>query len=131
MWPAVYAAVEFVLRLQQPGGQIGWKREDDGTAVDGLLTGDSSIHHALRCALAIAEQREEPQPDWELAVGALRARDPQAPERFLDKDRYSMDWYYPVLGGALTAAAEARIAEGWTGSWSRGSACAVWCPTRG
>ena len=37
-----------------------WKREDDGTPVnDALLTGSSSIHHALRCALAIAEQREE------------------------------------------------------------------------
>lgn len=73
MWPTVFAAVEFVLQLQQPGGEIGWKREDDGTALkDALLTGSSSIHHALRCALAIAEEREEPQPDWELAVGALR-----------------------------------------------------------
>ena len=31
LWPAVYAAVEFVLRLQQPGGQIGWRCDDDGT----------------------------------------------------------------------------------------------------
>jgi len=115
MWPAVYAAVEFVLRLQQPGGQIGWKREDDGRAVeDALLTGSSSVHHALRCALAIAEQREEPQPDWELAVGALRHAIRLHPERFLDKDHYSMDWYYPVLGGALTGAeAKSRIEEGW------------------
>ncbi|MEU6390409.1 prenyltransferase/squalene oxidase repeat-containing protein [Streptomyces sp. NPDC046939] len=115
MWPTVYAAMEFVLRLQQPGGQIGWKREPDGTPVDdALLTGSSSIHHALRCALAIAEQREEPQPDWELAVGALRHAIRRHPERFLDKDRYSMDWYYPVLGGALRGAeAKARIEAGW------------------
>ena len=96
MWPAVYAAVEFVLRLQQPGGQIGWRRDDDGTeTTDALLTGSSSIHHALRCALAIAEQREEAQPDWELATGALRHAIRRHPERFLDKNRYSMDWYYP------------------------------------
>jgi tetratricopeptide (TPR) repeat protein len=115
MWPAVYAAVEWVLRLQQPGGQIGWKREDDGTAVnDALLTGSSSIHHALRCALAIAEQREEPQPDWELALGALRHAIRRHPERFLDKSRYSMDWYYPVLGGALSGAeATERLAADW------------------
>nr|WP_202490342.1 prenyltransferase [Streptomyces sp. SID8381] len=115
MWPVVYAAVEFVLRLQQPGGQIGWKREDDGAAAaDALLTGSSSVHHALCCALAIAEQREEPQPDWELAVGALRHAIRRHPERFLDKDRYSMDWYYPVLGGALTGAeAKERIDAGW------------------
>ncbi|MFD6436046.1 prenyltransferase/squalene oxidase repeat-containing protein [Streptomyces venezuelae] len=115
MWPAVVAAVEFVLALQQPGGQIGWKREADGTPVtDALLTGSSSIHQALRCALAVAEQREEPQPDWELAAGALAHAIRHHPERFLDKDRYSMDWYYPVLGGAVTGvAAKSRIEEGW------------------
>ena len=134
MWPAVYAAVEFVLRLQQPGGQIGWKREDDGTAVnDALLTGCSSIHQALRCALAIAEQREEPQPDWELAAGALRHAIRRHPERFLDKDRYSMDWYYPVLGGALTGAeATARIEEGWDRvRRPRPRRALRACPTRG
>ncbi|MER7000465.1 prenyltransferase [Streptomyces sp. NPDC000410] len=115
MWPSVYAAIEFVLRLQQPGGQIGWKREEDDTAVDdALLTGSSSIHHALRCALAIADAREEPQPDWELATGALAHAIRRHPERFLDKSHYSMDWYYPVLGGALTGAdAQARIEERW------------------
>ncbi|WP_436736688.1 prenyltransferase/squalene oxidase repeat-containing protein [Streptomyces sp. BBFR102] len=115
MWPVVVAAVEYVLALQQPGGQIGWKREADGTAVtDALLTGSSSIHQALRCALAIAEQREEPQPDWELATGLLAHAIRRHPERFLDKNRYSMDWYYPVLGGAVTGAeAKARIDGGW------------------
>nr|WP_202501093.1 prenyltransferase [Streptomyces sp. SID5785] len=115
MWPVVCAAVAWVLRLQQPGGQIGWKREDDGTPVDdALLTGSSSVHHALRCALAIAEQREEPQPDWELAVGALRHAVRRHPERFLDKSRYSMDWYYPVLGGVLRGdEATERIAAHW------------------
>jgi hypothetical protein len=115
MWPVVHAAVEFVLELQQPGGQIGWKREADGTAVDkALLTGNSSIYQALRCALAIAEEREEPQPDWELAAGALGHAIRDHPERFLDKSRYSMDWYYPVLGGAVTGVrATARIEAGW------------------
>jgi tetratricopeptide (TPR) repeat protein len=115
MWPAVYAAVEFVLALQQPGGEIGWKREEDGSPVnDALLTGSSSIHQALRCALAIAEEREEAQPDWELAVGALRHAIQHHPERFLDKNRYSMDWYYPILAGALTGpAAKERIEAQW------------------
>ncbi|WP_235865104.1 prenyltransferase [Streptomyces cacaoi] len=115
LWPTVVAAVEFVLRLQQPGGQIGWKREADGTPVtDALLTGSSSVHHALRCALAVAEHREEPQPDWELSAGLLGHAIRSHPERFLDKSRYSMDWYYPVLGGAVRgAAAEERIAAHW------------------
>ncbi|AWI28192.1 prenyltransferase/squalene oxidase repeat-containing protein [Streptomyces tirandamycinicus] len=118
MWPSVHAAIEFVLRLQRPGGQIGWKREapeDGGAAVDdALLTGSSSVYHALRCALAIAEEREEPQPDWELAAGALGHAVRRHPERFLDKSRYSMDWYYPVLGGAVTGdEAKARIDARW------------------
>jgi len=115
MWPVVVAATDFVLALQQPGGQIGWKREADGTALTGaLLTGCSSIHQALRCALALAEHRGEPQPDWELALGWLSHAIRHHPERFLDKSRYSMDWYYPVLGGVLTGAeARARIDEGW------------------
>ncbi|MEV6318706.1 prenyltransferase [Streptomyces sp. NPDC051776] len=115
MWPTVRAALEFVLELQQPGGQIGWKREDDGTPVtDALLTGCSSIHQALRCALAVAEHREEPQPDWELAAGWLGHAIRRHPERFLDKDRYSMDWYYPVLGGAVTGVpAKERIEADW------------------
>lgn len=119
LWPTVHAAMEFVLALQQPGGQIGWKREaaEDGGAIvkDALLTGSSSIHQALRCALAIAEHREEPQPDWELATGELGHAIRRHPERFLDKSRYSMDWYYPVLTGALRGPrALERIAEGWS-----------------
>ncbi|MEV0924492.1 prenyltransferase [Streptomyces spongiicola] len=118
MWPSVRAAIGFVLRLQLPGGQIGWKREapEDGGAVvgDALLTGSSSVYHALRCALAIAEEREEPQPDWELAAGALGHAVRRHPERFLDKSRYSMDWYYPVLGGAVTGEeARTRIDARW------------------
>ena len=116
IWPTVHRAIEYVLTLQQPGGQIGWKREADGTPVnDALLTGSSSVHQALRCALAIAEHREEPQPDWELATGALGHAIRRHPERFLDKSRYSMDWYYPVLSGALRGPrALARIEEGWS-----------------
>ncbi|WP_443060655.1 prenyltransferase [Streptomyces sp. NBC_00448] len=116
IWPTVHAAVEYVLALQRPGGQIGWKRDADGTAVnDALLTGSSSIHQALRCALAIAEHREEPQPDWELSAGTLGHAVRRHPERFLDKSRYSMDWYYPVLTGTLRGpAALDRIDAGWS-----------------
>src|SRR5262249_17483929 len=36
------------------------------------------------------------------------------PDRFSPKDQFSMDWYYPVLGGALRGpAAVARLDEGW------------------
>lgn len=115
IWPSVYRAVEFVLDLQAPGGHIRWKRDPDGSVPDeALLTGSSSMYQALRCALAIAEHRERQQPDWELATGRLAHVIRHHPERFLDKDRYSMDWYYPVLGTALRGtAAQHRIAAHW------------------
>jgi len=115
MWPVVRRAIGFVLDLQAPRGEIGWARGADGSAVpEALLTGCSSIHHSLRCALALAEHMGEPQPDWEVALGRLAHVVDAHPEAFQPKPRYSMDWYYPVLGTALRgAAAEARIDAGW------------------
>ncbi|MBV9022949.1 MAG: prenyltransferase [Streptomycetaceae bacterium] len=115
MWPHLLAAIEFVLELQLPGGEIAWKRDEDGSHPhEALLTGCCSVYQALRCALAVAEQCEEPQPDWELAAGQLRHAILRHPERFLEKSRYSMDWYYPVLGTVLRGPeAKERIESGW------------------
>ncbi|MDH6126814.1 prenyltransferase [Kitasatospora sp. GP82] len=115
IWPVVRRALDFTVALRLPEGPIAWRLDEDGTAPqEALLTGSSSILHALRCGLAIADYLEEPQPDWELATGRLRHAIAEHPERFLDKNRYSMDWYYPVLGTALRGeAAAARIAEDW------------------
>jgi len=115
MWPVVRKAIEFTLGLQQPRGEISWQRLPDGGAASyALLTGSSSMHHALRCAIALAEYAGEPQPDWELAAGQLGHAVACHPEAFADKSRFSMDWYYPVLGGPLRGAPAAeRLAAGW------------------
>jgi hypothetical protein len=115
LWPAIRRGLDLVTRMQLPGGAIGWALRPDGTP-DGtaLLTGNASLFQALRCGIALAGLRGEPQPDWELAVtdlgDALRTR----PGAFADRSRYSMDWYYPVLGGAVTgSAADERLAAEW------------------
>src|ERR1039457_411453 len=41
----------------------------------------------------------QPQPGWELAASRLGHVVACHPEAFADKSRFSMDWYYPVLGG--------------------------------
>jgi len=115
LWPAVRRALDLVTRMQLPGGAIGWALRPDGTPDDtALLTGNASLFQALRCGVALAGLRGEPQPDWELAAADLGAALRERPGAFADRSRYSMDWYYPVLTGALTgAAAHDRLAAEW------------------
>ena len=115
LWPVVRRALDFVVRLQQPGGQIAWCRRADGSLdADALVTGSSSTYQALRCGIALAELVGDPQPEWELAAGLLQHAVAAHPEAFLDKSRFSMDWYYPVLAGVLRGpAASARLAREW------------------
>ncbi len=117
LWPAVDAAVGFVLGLQRPGGEVLWSRDADGTPGSfALLTGSSSILHSLRCALALGAHLGDERPDWELAAGRLAHAVAFRRDRFERKDRWAMDWYYPVLCGALDAdAARARLDAGWGG----------------
>jgi hypothetical protein len=115
MWPTVRRAISFVLDLQTARGEIGWERAADGTPAGyALLAGCASIYQSLRCAVMLAEWAGQPQPDWELAAGRLGHVVASHPEAFADKSRFSMDWYYPVLSGAVRGAAAAqRLAAGW------------------
>jgi hypothetical protein len=54
------------------------------------------------------------QPGWELAAGRLGHALREHRDLFLDKSTFSMDWYYPVLGGAVRGAAgRALVASRW------------------
>ena len=104
MWLVVEPAIEFVLDLQTSRGEIIWARHPDGTPWSyALLTGSCSISNSLRCAIAVGEELGHKRPDWELALANLanviRTRPAGA---FAPKDRWAMDWYYPVLSGILT-----------------------------
>jgi hypothetical protein len=92
LWPTVERAVEFVLRLQGPGGEIRWR--DD--ASEALLAGCCSIHHALKHASAMATVLGHPRPAWDLAAARLRHAITARPRLFTPKP-HAMDWYYPVL----------------------------------
>lgn len=115
LWPVVEAAIDFVLDLQTPRGEILWARHDDGTPWSfALLTGSSSICHSLRCAIAIAEHLGHERPDWELSAATLAHVVAHVPDAFEPKARWAMDWYYPVLAGVVTGGAgRERLAEGW------------------
>jgi len=115
LWPAVRRGLDLVVRMQLSGGAVSWALRPDGTPDDtALLTGNASLFQALRCGIALAALHGESQPDWELAVTDLGAALRTRPGDFADRSRYSMDWYYPVLGGALTGtAARERLAADW------------------
>ena len=115
MWPMVKAAIDFILGLQTPRGEIIWRRAADGSPESyALLAGSSSMYSSLRCGIMLAEYLAEPQPDWELAADLLAHVVARHPEAFADKSRFSMDWYYPVLGGPVRGQpARDHLDKGW------------------
>jgi hypothetical protein len=96
-WSSVRAALDWVVSMQEPFGGIRWTPVDDFC----LLTGNSSIYHSLRAGVALADLMDDPQPEWELAGGRLGHAVRVHRDLFADKSTFSMDWYYPVLGGAV------------------------------
>jgi hypothetical protein len=115
MWSVVERALDFVVRLQRPTGEVLWCVEPDlNPGRFALLTGSSSIYLSLRCGVAVGDRIGKQRPDWELAAGRLAHAIAYAPERFEPKDRWAMDWYYPVLCGAVAGSAgQARLRERW------------------
>jgi hypothetical protein len=115
MWPVVEAAVGFVLGLQTPRGEVIWARHADGTPWSfALLTASSSTYASLRCASAVAARLGHERPAWLRAGAALARVVAQEPGAFLPKDRWAMDWYYPVLAGVVTDdAARDRLGAGY------------------
>ncbi|MGI9033910.1 MAG: prenyltransferase [Acidimicrobiales bacterium] len=114
MWPVVDAAVGFVLDLQTRRGEVIWARHADGTPWSfALLTASCSTFASLRCALAVAARLGHDRPRWASAGDALGRAITEEPAAFLPKDRWAMDWYYPVLAGVVVGdAARSRLAEG-------------------
>jgi hypothetical protein len=119
MWPTVRRALDFVVSLQLPFGGVAWSQEwSDGAPAavneEALVAGSSSIYQSLRAGVALAELVGEQQVEWELVGGRLGHALREHRDLFLDKSTFSMDWYYPVLGGAVRGeAAHALLAERW------------------
>jgi len=101
-WPVVDAAISWVLKLQRPAGDIVWARHSDGTPFSfSLLTGSSSISHSLRAAIALADELGYERPAWRQAAAKLAACIRGNEGAFAPKQRWAMDWYYPVMTGVL------------------------------
>jgi hypothetical protein len=115
MWPTVQRATEFVLATQRPTGELAWAVNQYGIHdADALLTGSSSAVQGLECAASVAAAVGADPDRWQAAAARLAHAVRHHPELFTDRGRWSMDWYYPVLGGALRGpAADEHLARGW------------------
>jgi hypothetical protein len=129
MWSTVERAIEFVLLLQTPHGDIHWAvRADDTAREDALVTGCSSIYKSLECAYNIAVTLGHDRLRWlhcrERLGEALRHKPERFDRTWESKARYSMDWFYPVLTGVLSPVeARRRIASRWDEFVETGMGC--------
>lgn len=113
MFPVVEKAIDWVFALQQDRGEILWARHPNGEPWSfALLTGSSSMYHSTRCALALSRLVGHERTDWIPRIERLGNVLREQPEgAFAPKNRWAMDWYYPVLSGAVTGdAAVQRLA---------------------
>ncbi len=116
LWPTLERGVDYALSLQADSGIIHWARNSAGE-VDpmALLTGSSSVFMSLKCAVTVARILGRSRSDWEAAAFSLGTAIRLRPHLFnMMKSRYSMDWYYPILCGAVTGSdARARVDRSW------------------
>jgi len=120
MWTTVEKAINFALSLQQPTGEIFWAVSPTGKSWPGaMLTASSCTWHSIRNSINIAKTLGIAKPNWEEASTRLLRAINEHPELFdkinENKRRYSMNWFYPVLTGAIRGKkARERIDKEWS-----------------
>ena len=105
-WPVLDAAIEFTLSAQSEHGDFFWAKDNKNWLDDSLKTGCSSIYMSLLCYKKIAHEIDKRDRVSDTQINNLRDCLKNKPFRFdrnwESKERYSMDWYYPILSGAFS-----------------------------
>ena len=118
LWPMLARGISWCLRYQRQGGEIAWSVGPDGAiGTFALLAATSSFQHSLRSAARVAEVlgHEREAETWSTAAGRAAEAVAERPGSFEPKDRWAMDWYYPVLSGAVVGhPARRRMLERWS-----------------
>ena len=119
LWPTVVKAMDFTLGLQTSQGDFYWAVDEVGSPFgDALVTGCSSIYKSLECAIQMATVVVEPSEHWQNARQRLAMALWHKPECFdrsgTSRQRFAMDWFYPVLTGVIRGeAAKERLNKWW------------------
>ncbi len=119
MWPTIEKAITFVLNHQSVNGEIRWAAKDESAPHDdALITGCCSIYKSLICAINCASVLKIKKEDWKKSLSMLGEAIKNRPHLFdrtwESKERFSMDWYYPILSGVISnKEAEDKLKEKW------------------
>lgn len=119
MWPTVRAAIDFVLQMRGPNGEIYWARDNKDTIYpEALVTSCSSTYLSLKSALCISSVLEEDKVMWKQAAielaRAIRAMPCPTEPATNGKSCFAMDWYYPVMCSVINGDdAKKRLIQGW------------------
>jgi len=102
MWPTVRSAINFVLDMRGPNGEIYWARDSAGVIYPtALISSCSSTYLSIRSALSIASIIGEDKTDWKEASTTLAKALQKMPYLFNppqeNKPAFAMDWYYPAM----------------------------------
>lgn len=101
LWPTAKAALQWVLSMRRPDGTILWAKEVDESPWDyALLTGSCSIRHSLRCGAMVAALLDDHADIYLRAADTIDDVVRTNLNAFEPKERFAMDWYYPILTGA-------------------------------
>lgn len=113
MWPTVRAAVDLICRFQRADGAFRWAADGQSLEMfdEALITGNASILQSLDCAVRIAREMDDDEARARWSAAQARLADAfgvafgsgvgVTPGVFVEPSSHSMDWYYPVLGGAV------------------------------
>jgi hypothetical protein len=105
-WPMVRDAIDFVIVNQHPQGDVSWCSEAHRSPLDdAVLAGNASIYLSLAHAIALSNVVNDRRPHWQEAWARLgntiRSRGDRFDRLGTDRSGFAMDWYYPILAGAL------------------------------
>ncbi len=119
MWPTACAAIDYVLGMRGPNGEIYWARDSAGVIYPAaLITSCSSTYLSIKSALAIASVLGEEKPHWKEANIALAKAIQKMPSDFDsppgNRSTFAMDWYYPAMCCVINGDdAKQRLFSGW------------------
>lgn len=116
--PVVQRAIDYVIQHQMDDGLLPWAVNRYGVPEQGaLLTANSSILKSLEAANNIAVTLGKNADKYHAAHAKLLKAlnsDDASNNTMLATSRFSMDWFYPILGGAYTGdKARAHIQRHW------------------